>query len=155
MRGSEMGNTGMHEYTDVSLYRGSLHFFKAVEILFKSEETCPPDSFGFIISHSLELALKAFLLNRGKTEEEIIRMGHNLVIAWNECVELGLQIESDVPRWCEAIDAAYKSPYLFRYARENTGLVVPSQEEMYTSLDRVIDLVGGVLKLDRNGSIVE
>lgn len=126
-----MGNMASHEPTDVSLYRGSLNFFKAVSIIFASDEKCPIDAFGFLVSHSLELALKAYLSKCKLNESELKEFGHSLVKAWNRCVELGLPLDKKVPKWCDLLDRAHGFPFLFRYARTNTAMVTPSQEELY------------------------
>lgn len=140
--------TGHHSPTDLTLYRGSLNFFRATDILISSNETCPADVFGFLVSHSLELALKAYLLKKGLDEANIKSIGHSLVKAWYKSVEYGLTLENPVPSWCELLDSAHRSPSLFRYARTNTGIVTPAPMESHSGLKKVLDTVGNELGLD-------
>ena len=149
-----MNDTMNHDITDVSLYRGSLNFFKATNIVFKSGESCPADAFGFLVSHSLELALKAYLLKKGMGEANLKSIGHSLVKAWSKSVGYGLPLVTPVPRWCELLDSAHSSPFLFRYARTNTGIVTPAQQESHSGLNKVLDIVGNEMGLDRNGNFV-
>ncbi|MEW8275004.1 MAG: hypothetical protein AB2733_13095 [Candidatus Thiodiazotropha taylori] len=149
--------TAKHDATYVSIYRGCLNYFKALEIIYISDETCPPDSFGFLASHSLELALKAYLLSQGMSEEKVRRkVGHSLKNAWGRSVDNGLEIEAELPGWCKDLDAAHDwtHDYLMRYARVNTGLVLPSQQVLYESVGRVIDSVGVQIGLDRSGNFI-
>lgn len=144
-----------YDSTEVSLYRGSLNFFKAADIIIASDEICPPDSFGFLVSHSLELALKAYLTRCDLDEDKLKdKVGHSLVKAWNRCVALGLPLDKKVPGWCELLDRAHAAPHLFRYPRTNTGTVTPSQSELYSCLDNVLNVVGAQLGMDRNGNSV-
>lgn len=153
--GDSMGAKPTYDSTDVSLYRGSLNFFKAADIIVSSDEACPPDSFGFLVSHGLELALKAYLIKCGLDEDMLKdEVGHSLVKAWNRCVALGLPLDKRVPRWCDLLDRAHSRPYLFRYARANTGTVTSPQSELHSGLDNVLNVVGAELGMDRDGNFV-
>lgn len=140
-----------YDSTEVSLYRGSLNFFRAVEIIVGPDQRCPPDSFGFLVSHSLELALKAYLTKCGFDEEKMkAKIGHSLVKAWNASATLGLPVAKAVPRWCDLLDRAHNTPYLFRYARTNTGIVTPPQSDLHSGLDDILSIVGAESGMDRS-----
>jgi len=142
-----------HVYTEISFYRGSLNYFDAVTILFESPSPCPMDVFGFLVSHSLELALKAYLVKKGKSESEIFKIGHNLEWAWSLSQELGLKIEHPIPQWCKMLNSAHSKTLYFRYAKTNTALITPSKQDMYDRLNAVLNLVGSEVNVNRNGNV--
>jgi len=145
--------TMSHESTSISLYRGSLNYFTASDIIINSNVKCPSDSFGFLISHSLELSLKAYLLSTNIDETKIKKIGHSLIKAWNKCFQNGLGIEKEVPQWVVLLDAGHSNDFLFRYSKTNTGIVTASKEVQHHSLSNIIDIVGENLNLDRNGNV--
>ena len=148
-------NMDNKESTYISFYRGSLNYFKAIDIIINSNEDCPSDVSGFLVSHCLELSLKAFLLSKGLDESRVIKIGHNLNDAWNKAVENGLPIDSSLFSWCDKLNSAHNRPFLFRYARTNTGLVTPSFKTSHFNLNKILDIVGQILKLDRKGDFLE
>lgn len=143
-----------HKVTEVTLYRSALEYLKVINITNKSEERCPQTAFGFIASLATELALKAFLTNQGVSESSLRNIGHNLVQAWSKSVELGLNVEQEVPRWCDLLNRAYDRPFLARYAQTNTGIVSSPQHEVHEALNNLVTLVGDQLGLDLNGNFV-
>jgi len=89
----------------------------------------------------LELGLKSFLLHVGQTEEQLRSLGHNLVQAWSEAQVLGLPVDDPPPWWCEALSSAYDRPFMARYIRSNTGLVLPNTAALVSDLGLVLELV--------------
>lgn len=145
----------MHDITKVSIYRGALNFASGAELLLTDRNKTPIDAFGVLVSHSLELGLKSFLIHSGKTEKYIIKkIGHNLVKSWEVCISFGLEIDDPPPFWCQVLNSAHDFPYLFRYARENTGVVVPAVDTLMTDLNAVLQLIGKEIGLDENGNAV-
>jgi len=57
----------------------------------KGYEIVAPAPVMFLIAHAIELALKAYLRNRGATLAEIKGIGHNLLDCWQESVEKGIE----------------------------------------------------------------
>lgn len=144
-----------HDATPVSFFRGSLNFYRATSIIVGSGERCPSDSFGFLVSHSLELVLKAFLLSKGYEESDLRnKIGHSLKKAWEKSLENGLNLEPAEQHWCDLLDSAHSAPFLFRYAKSNTGLVTPNQVDSHSKLGKVIGTVGKELGLDENGNFI-
>ncbi len=145
--GEQQNKNGQYPSTPISLYRGSLHFYNSAETIFSSK-TVHYDVFGFLLSHSLELVLKSFLLNKGLTEKLIIKdLGHSLVKSWEKSSLLGLGIESKAPVWCETLNSAHDSPYHFRYAKVNTGIVLPPAQKALDDLKSILMLVESDLKV--------
>ena len=143
-----------HEPTDISLYRGALNYFAAIKIIHHSGERCPSDAFGFLASHSLELALKSFLLNKGLAQKELKKIGHDLVKSWDHSVKLGLPIDSTVPKWCELLNNAHSKQFLFRYSETNTGLVTPNKQHLFINLEKIVTIAGNEIGLDSHGNFV-
>lgn len=143
-----------HKVTDVTLYRSALEYLNVINITQKSEDSCPQTPFCFIAALTTELALKAFLTNRGVPENTSKNIGHNLVRAWSKSVEMGLQVDPEVPRWCDLLNGAYDRPFLARYARTNTGIVSSPQHELHEALNNLVSTVGNQLGLDLNGNFV-
>ena len=50
----------------------------------KGYETSAPPPVMFLVAHSIELALKAYLLDCGLTLEKVTSIGHNLITCWSE-----------------------------------------------------------------------
>lgn len=150
-----MDKYGQHPSTHVSLYRGSLNFARAAEIILNSGEKIPADVFGFLVSHSLELALKAFLISTGFDDDRLRKqIGHSLIEAWKMSAQHGLSLETDPPDWCQTLNSAHDTPYHFRYARTNTGLVTPAPKKAVSGLNNVLEMVGDAIGLDKNGNFV-
>ena len=64
----------------VGLARRAEEFAEAAEHLVTKEDLGPVSFvFLFLVGHALELAYKSILLNRGATEDELKRIGHDLV----------------------------------------------------------------------------
>lgn len=144
-----------HPSTSISLYRGALNFAKGAEVLTTNTTQLPIDAFGLLVSHSLEIALKSFLLSVGLDEKSLRKdIGHNLTKAWKTAVTNGLVLDSTPPAWCETLTSAHDNPYLFRYARTNTGLVVPAPHTLIANLRNVLSTIGEALCLDEDGNAV-
>ena len=90
---------------------------------------------------SLELGLKALLLQTGQTEHQLRSLGHNLAKTWSDARSRGLPIEDPPPWWCEALSSAYDRPFMARYVRSNTGLVLPNNAALVSDLDLALNLV--------------
>lgn len=77
-------------------------------------------------AHCLEISLKAFLLSRGFDEKALKKLRHNLEKIWAKSIEKGLELGQVPADWCQKLDACHDYPYLLRYPRTNTALVLPS-----------------------------
>lgn len=100
---------------------------------------------GANMAHSVELALRAFLLSK-MSPIAVKRAGsrHDLEKLWVEAVAKGLQISPTIPRWCRILNAGHSDPYLFRYPKDNTGVTLPGEglAEIQVLLDTVDAAIG-------------
>lgn len=142
----------MNNISSVSLFRNALQFFRVSKILVISKDSLPASAFGYIVSQSLELFLKAYLLSVGLTEKQIEVIGHNLEKAWSRAAKEGLQVSSDPPAWCSSLNSAYDRPFLLRYSRDNTSISVPSPRNTVMELESIMLTVAEALGLDREGN---
>ena len=147
-----MNKFGQHESTPISLFRGSLSFFEAARIIQSSGQKIPYSAFGALLAHSLELALKAFLLTIDPDEDKLINIRHDLNKAWDLSVKDGLNLEKTPPNWCETLSASHNAPYHFRYARVNTAIVLPPVVQTINDLNDVLIKVADKIGLDMNGN---
>jgi hypothetical protein len=99
---------------------------------------------GLVAGQCLELALKSYLLQTGMSEDDFKArggIGHDLQAAWSLCIEKGLQLEAPMPLWAKHLHAGHERPFLFRYAQDNSGIVLPPMEALVEGLRRVLDQV--------------
>lgn len=143
-----------HSYTPVSLYRGGLDFLEGAATIASAKTPLPLAPFAALASHSLELVLKSYLVAKGLSEDQLKAIGHNLERAWNRCRSNGLNLDSIVPRWVLIMNSGHEKPFHFRYARENTGIVVPNAEQLIVELRAVFSIVGAELGLNSDGNAV-
>lgn len=57
----------------------------------KGYEIIAPAPVMFLVAHSMELALKAYLRHRGFTVKQITGIGHDLIKCWQAAVENGIE----------------------------------------------------------------
>ena len=55
-------------------------------------------SIGILAAHSLELALKAYLLHAGRSDRDLKNIGHDLAKAWGCCKRSGFDLKQ-MPYW--------------------------------------------------------
>ena len=85
----------------------------------------------------LELTLKAHLLHIGVSEKDLRNptlFGHDLVKAWDKCVSAGLGIPATMPDWAAKLNGGHQAPFLFRYAQDNTGIVLAPKSVVLAGL---------------------
>ncbi len=145
--------TPHHPISHTTLFRGAISYLRASELLSTTGQKAPIDAFGLLSAHSLELGLKAYLISHGLTEKDLKEIGHDLEEAWT-CAKAHRLPISSPPDWCQTISAAYKFPYLFRYARENTGIVVPNPDAIVRELAKLLGIIGIRIGLDMSGNAV-
>jgi len=125
-----------HDVSPTSLFRTAQDFLKAAEIL---DPVVASGPFGLVSAQCLELALKAYLMACGMAEEDLKnKISHDLSKAWSRSVEVGLEIVAEIPDWAKHLDAGHEYPYIFRYGRANTGIVLASK-------DTILDGLSGIL----------
>jgi len=117
-------------------------FVRSVELLVANAKAVEVWGIALLSAHALEIVLKAFLLAKEVTEDELVKkVGHNLEKAWRKASTLGLQIPVQPPRWCMLLNLVHDSPYLVRYPPTNTGVVLPNLSDLSADLRGLYDLV--------------
>lgn len=131
--------TASHGESAHSYFEGARQFYQAVNRL---TDLAAPRA--VVAAQCLELTLKAFLLQKGMTAEDFKRrggIGHNLAEAWAACIERGLDLPAELPLWARHLHACHGPPFLFRYARENSGIAMPPLQTLLEGLQSVMDTV--------------
>lgn len=124
------------------LLDGAQGYYDSLELLSKSPSQASVDAIGLLASHSLEIALKAFLLMKGLEEKQLSKdIGHNLEAAWIKAVQNGLPIETEPPYWVKLLALGHDFPYLYRYPQENTAIGIPPTDELVPNLNGLIRLI--------------
>ncbi len=91
--------------------------------------------------HSIELSLKAFLLDHGEGEKNVRKLGHNLSSCLDKCVELGADVDSIDPGILEIISDLIGSGRL-RYGEESELGRAPVYGPHSELCRRCLDLCG-------------
>ena len=104
----------------------------------------------WLISHGVELTLKAFLLSKGKTEDELkgsSKVRHNLTSLLNKAENGGLALSSDVAGVIRAISPAHEAFY-FRYGgakpprdSATTNMTVPVLHDALRAAESLLSVV--------------
>jgi hypothetical protein len=133
--------------TPTSYFLGSQGFLEATKILADAKVTAGP--LGHVAAQCLELALKAYLLSTGMTEQDFLpRSGgisHSISKAWALCVQKGLALDATMPLWAFQLDGGHDTPHMFRYARTNSGIVLPAPPKLLDGLRGVLATVGDAI----------
>jgi hypothetical protein len=124
--------------SESSLLRVAQSCCQATKVL-----TAVPDSFtliplAMIVSHGLEATLKCHLLQKGKSLEFCIGIGHDLLKAWDAAAREGAPIEGPPPTWLLAFQWGHAKPYAFRYLPDMYGVGVPRADEFVPWWDKVL-----------------
>lgn len=101
-----------------------------------------------LAGHAVELALKAYLLKAGWTEDDLAhKVRHNLLTAWRRAQADGLDLNAVPPPWLTTVHGAHDPGKLVsaRYPRANTGLVLPGPAELEPELGGLLDKVKAAL----------
>jgi len=124
-----------------SFLDGARRYINAACILIDARAAV--DAIGLVASHGLELALKAFLLQAGRTPDELRRrFGHDLDKLWSEAVRGGLPVERDPPYWLAVLSFMHDGPrYLYRYPTEGVASAIPAADTLGETLRNVFSVV--------------
>ena len=125
------------------LLDGAQGYCDSMEVLSERPNKASVDAIGLLASHSLELALKSFLLMRGWNEEQLKKVGHDLEKAWIKAAECGLSINKTAPFWVRVLSLGHGYPYIYRYPQEGTAIAIPSLDELASNLKDLIQLIRG------------
>ena len=89
------------KWTAAGLARYSEEFFRAARAVDKDMgrdegyEIIAPVPVQFLVAHSIELILKAYLQYRGRSKKQLQNLGHDLLTCFEEAVNVGLNYTMD------------------------------------------------------------
>ncbi len=86
----------MDRTSSMGLWTYARYFFDAARILIDSKSPHIETPAYYLISHSIELCLKAFLRGSGLSIEELKALGHNLDKCLEKAISLGLEFHMDI-----------------------------------------------------------
>ena len=131
-----------HDASPSSLLQTARDFLSAAEMLDPALAAGP---FGLVSAQCLELTLKASLMACGVTYAELKNdIGHNIGMAWSRCVEHGVCIDAEMPAWATLLGAGHRASFLFRYGKDNTGILLPSKDTVLNGLRGVLTTAQGL-----------
>jgi hypothetical protein len=112
----------------------------------------------WLASHAMELTLKAFLLAKGRSENELKRqgVGHNIERLMNMAVQSGLTMPAEVVKVFSGVSGAHKIFY-FRYGGKvprnlsTTKITVPPISDALAAARAAFDLVALEISSQRLG----
>jgi HEPN domain-containing protein len=112
-------------------------FYAAYHTLTKASPNALPPSWPryFLLSHSIELTLKAFLAVHGKTSEELRKkFGHDLNKLLKEATNRGLVLGPDARKDIALLEIAHNNHWA-RYPNEDSKPVVVIEEFEKTAFE--------------------
>ena len=95
----------------------------------------------YLACHSIELILKAFILIKGGTEDEVREIRHDLLKAWERATELGLCPKDKRIGQIVTMLAPYHLDHGFRY-RKTRLVTLPVYSELCEIVERLVQKVG-------------
>lgn len=104
-------------------------------------ELAAPPPVMTLCAHSIELSLKAVLLDHGEDEKSVRKLGHNLIACLDKCVELGSDV-SGIDRGILEIVADLLGSGRLRYGEESELGRVPVYGPLSELCRRCLDLCG-------------
>ena len=106
---------------------------------------------GSLAAHTIELALKAYLVACGMAEDDFVgkgKIGHDLERALAECEQRNFRFNRE-RTWLGLLNLQHNNPYLYRYGRDGWGQSIPGDPrslceyvdslvaDVQTSIDRL------------------
>jgi hypothetical protein len=135
----------MLDPTPIELARGFLTdaeaYLRAAQKLDQSSEGPASSPQYYLACHSIELILKAFILIKGGTEDEVREIRHDLLKAWERATELGLCPKDKRIGQIVTMLAPYHLDHGFRY-RKTRLVTLPVYSELCEIVERLVQKVG-------------
>lgn len=104
-------------------------------------EIAAPPPVMTLCAHSIELSLKAFLLDQGIDEDTVRKLSHDLMACWEMCEALGADIK-DLDKGVLAIVSDLLASGRLRYGEKSKLGKVPVFGPLTTLCDQCLDLCG-------------
>jgi hypothetical protein len=98
---------------------------EGVKALAKIPDSNTLIAYAIVASHGVESTLKCHLLQKGKTLHDCLRLGHDLLRAWDTAVSEGDPIKGPTPGWLRILNRGHDKPYAFRYLPDMYGIGAP------------------------------
>ena len=114
-------------------------YVEAVGMLANGRAGCSAEPICLIARHGAELALKAFLLHSGSSQDELTDAQHDLLCLWGTAHGKGLAIDASPPYWVQVINFAFDRPFLTPGRLGQPPSAAPPPQAIKESLD---DLLG-------------
>jgi hypothetical protein len=89
-------------------------YLAAADILIRDGSADINQATYFLMSHALELTLKAYMLARRVSYDEVVGLGHNLQKAYTRAADLGLPVEDGHRVLIERL-SEFHDAFVFRY----------------------------------------
>jgi len=94
---------------------------------------------GILASHSLETALKAYLLQKGWPAKTVIDFRHDLTKLWQTARTEGLELKEPMPEWASTLAYYHKPPHRYRYPEHRYAAGISKPELIVKELKALID----------------
>lgn len=120
-------------------------YVEAVGILASGREGGSAEPISLMARHGAELALKAFLLHSGSSQDELTDAQHDLLILWGRAHAKGLAIEASPPYWVQAINLAFDRPFLTSARLGQPPNAAPGPQAIKTSLDELLNVAADAI----------
>lgn len=134
-----------------------LQYFELAEEYYQAFRHLPPNGPSgipvnwpryFVLCHAVELALNAFLLAHGMTEQQLKGQGHNISALMSEAILRGLKVDSTVRSEIELLTEPHQK-FWPRYPRQNGPVVIVDQLEKPS-----VELLKAVRLAIRGGNVL-
>jgi hypothetical protein len=116
-------------------------YFNAADILIRDPSPDVNQPAYFLMSHALELMLKAYILASGGTYDEVVSLGHNIQKAHARAEALGLRIEDDHRVLIEGL-SEFHDAFIFRYPVVKHGHLILRGALVYP--EEVLKIIEGI-----------
>lgn len=96
---------------------------------------------GLIASQSVELALKAYLIRQGYSEQKLRALGHDLTDSWKEVSICGLRLDWESKFSVDVLSLSHDKPYLFRYPEDKVAVGTTEPSVLCEDIEKIIKTV--------------
>ena len=116
--------------SESSMLRVGWSCCEGIKVLSRVPDSNTLIAFAIVASHGVEATLKCHLLQKGKSLDDCIRLGHDLAKMWDAATREGAPIEGPAPDWLRALNWGHDKPYAFRYLPDMYGVGAPRADDL-------------------------
>ena len=120
-------------------------YVEAVEVLANGRGGRSAEPICLIARHGAELALKAYLLHSGASQDELSDAQHDLLCLWASAHSKGLAIEASPPYWIQAINFAFDRPFLTPALSGQPPSPIPGPQLIKESLEDLLSVTADAI----------